>query len=128
MSEHTPEPWELGEVGDKIRHFCPAKDGTSILTVALEYDNDDWEPTYFGAVYSREDARRIVACVNACAGMADPAAEIAKLRAERDKLMAALTRLASPYSFTAFGLGRWYDDESLARMIYARAALAENGE
>ncbi len=121
MSEYTPEPWELGEVGDKIRHLCPAKDGTSILTVALEYDNDDWEPTYFGAVYRREDARRIVACVNACAGMDDPVAEIAKLRAEREELKEIAKRLL-----------RWNDyagGEPLSRIAKAfRAALAEKGE
>jgi hypothetical protein len=32
------------------------------------------------------NARRIVACVNACAGMEDPAAEIARLQAENDEL------------------------------------------
>ena len=71
MSEHTKEPWKLCEVGDKRKHLCPAsQDDTSILTVALEYD-DDGEPTYFGAVYNPDDARRIVACVNACAGISD---------------------------------------------------------
>jgi hypothetical protein len=36
------------------------------------------------------NASRIVACVNACAGMEDPAAEIERLKAQRDELLAAL--------------------------------------
>lgn len=65
MSKHTQEPWVLFEVGDRVKHFCPAseKEKTSILTVTLE------DGTAFGAVYSEDDARRIVACVNACAGL-----------------------------------------------------------
>lgn len=71
MSEvqHTPEPWTLEEVGDKIKHLCPAKDGMSILTVALEYKDGEDDPTYLGAVWSPHDARRIVAAVNACRGV-----------------------------------------------------------
>lgn len=65
MNKHTPEPWVLFEVGDRNSHFCPAseKDKTSILTVTEE------SGTAFAAVYSEEDARRIVACVNACTGV-----------------------------------------------------------
>lgn len=40
--------------------------------------------------HDRANANRIVACVNACAGMADPASEIAALKAQRDELLAAL--------------------------------------
>lgn len=64
MSKHTPEPWVLFEVGDRFKHQCPASsDKHSILTVASEDD------MHFGAVYKDEDARRIVACVNAFAGI-----------------------------------------------------------
>lgn len=63
MSMHSPEPWVLFEVGDRLKHQCPAtSDKISILTTALEDD------VQFGAVYNDEDARRIVACVNACKG------------------------------------------------------------
>ena len=56
----TPGPWELIEVGNRCKHLCPAKDGLSILTVSLEYsDPESDEPTYFGAVYNRADARLI---------------------------------------------------------------------
>ena len=69
---HTPEPWE-------------AKNGTDIVTT--------WNTVYGGpnliaraallgsTEYRDSNARRIVACVNACEGMTDPAKEIAALRA-----------------------------------------------
>lgn len=63
MSESgfTPGPWELIEVGDKCKHLCPSHDNLSILTVSLEYNDDDGEPTYFGSVYKPEDASLISA-------------------------------------------------------------------
>lgn len=70
MSKHTPEPWYVeanfivGVLGD-------------IDTRVNVYDHDPG------------NRDRIVACVNACAGMADPASEIAALKAQRDELLAA---------------------------------------
>ena len=62
MSEKfTPGPWELVSVGDKCKHLCPSKDNVSILTVSLEYNDDDGDPTYFGSVYKPEDAYLIAA-------------------------------------------------------------------
>ena len=92
MSKHTPEPWALFEVGDGRPHLCPASesDKMSILTIAEE------DGVTFACVYKDSDARRIVTCVNACAGMADPAAEIAELKRQRDELLAALN-LARDY-------------------------------
>ena len=80
MSKHTPEPWALFEVGDGRPHLCPASesDKMSILTIAEE------DGVTFACVYKDSDANRIVTCVNACAGMADPAAEIAELKRQRD--------------------------------------------
>lgn len=63
MSLHSPEPWILFEVGDRFKHQCPAtSDKASILTTTVE-GGVTW-----AAVYNDEDARRIVACVNACKG------------------------------------------------------------
>ena len=75
MSKHTPEPWfddrathdepyqNIKILGDENRGIC-----------WLWIDDapvDDWNAE------QRANANRIVTCVNACAGMAEPAAEIA---------------------------------------------------
>jgi len=93
---HTPEPWILFEVGDRFKHQCPAasSDKTSILTTTEE-DGVQW-----AAVYNDEDASRIVACVNACAGMRNDELEgglllgvmnqkMERLKRELDELNAA---------------------------------------
>lgn len=76
MSAHTPEPWRV--------------DG--YVVYALELDRLGRERNRFtAAVYTSlrgsapfseaaANAARIVACVNACAGLPDPAAELARLR------------------------------------------------
>ncbi len=61
--KHTKEPWAVGHVGDTIKKLVPISGRTSILTIAYEDDRP------FAAVYKEEDARRIVACVNACSGI-----------------------------------------------------------
>lgn len=52
------------------------------------------------------------------------AAELVTLKAQRDELLAALKRLGTSEAFTAYALGRKFDKESVARMEYARAAIA----
>lgn len=58
---HTPEPWRFGKWTARPEAdwqvFCDALEVTPCPSVTLE-----------------ADAARIVACVNACAGIADPAA------------------------------------------------------
>ena len=104
MSNHTPEPWSLLEAGDSIKHQVPvSSDRTSILTIATE------GAIAFGAVYSADDARRIVACVNACAGLPTEQLEVsplggvlngvAGLIAQRDELLAALEIIAASEEF-----------------------------
>ena len=72
MSEnkHTQEPWHLCEVENetgRIKHLVPVDaEKMSLLTIV---ENDQ---ATFAAIYNDDDARRIVACVNACAGV-DPA-------------------------------------------------------
>jgi len=90
--KHTPEPWEIMEVGDINKHLCPVKDNVSILTVSTEYlGSKDDEPTFFGSVYNPEDARRIVACVNACAGIETETLESVANTKSPSPLAAALT-------------------------------------
>lgn len=46
---------------------------------------------------SPSDARHIVACVNACAGMNDPAADIARLREANAEMLGALKSLSDRF-------------------------------
>lgn len=114
MSKHTPEPWVLFEVGDRFKHQCPASsDKTSILTVVSEDD------MHFGAVYNDEDARRIVACVNACAGIPSEILEldertalayrgyVQKLKSDRDELLSVLEETSKNLSDAAIKV-KWF--------------------
>jgi hypothetical protein len=94
MSKHTPEPWEINEdqSHDGIFNVCSAN-GEYICTVWGIHDN------------GRSNADRIVACVNACAGMDDPQAEIARLKAREAELERLMERIiAMPED--AFDLAR----------------------
>ena len=79
MSKYTPEPW----FDDRSTHDEPYQNikilgGENRGICWLWIDDapvDDWNAE------QRSNAKRIVTCVNACAGMADPAAEIAELNA-----------------------------------------------
>lgn len=68
MNEHTPEPWRLTFSG-------------------IQSTKPDWTGYRITGDISVHDASRIVACVNACTGMADPEIEIATLRANFEKAM-----------------------------------------
>lgn len=81
MSKHAPEPWVVNGYLDIWHSGGPGGHMFNADTVG--------------------NADRIVACVNACAGMDDPAAELTRLRAdlaaavaERDRLAEALTEIA----------------------------------
>ena len=85
MSKHTPEPWVVEDRQDIDTNFYSDDATVSIIGGCQEYifAHRDIEER-------RANARRIVTCVNACAGMDDPAAEIAELKRQRDELLAAL--------------------------------------
>jgi hypothetical protein len=69
MSEHTKEPWRWAETPDQETTFITAKDVPWIADIC-----GDWpEP-------ARSNARRIVACVNACAGLSTEALESGALK------------------------------------------------
>ena len=86
MSKHTPEPWkyekELSAWCDEWLISMDAGDRGRGICIA--------ETRPGSAAGGQENASRIVTCVNACAGMADPAAEIAELKRQRDELLVAL--------------------------------------
>ena len=85
MSKHTPEPWVFDDRPDIDTNFYSGDATGSIIGGCQEYTfaRRDIEER-------RANARRIVTCVNACAGMADPAAEIAELKRQRNELLAVL--------------------------------------
>ena len=76
---HTPEPWSINgyEQWDK---FGPIKRAS----IVAQWDNGFSETLLIATVNTTKqieaNAARIVACVNACAGMTDPAAQIKALR------------------------------------------------
>lgn len=74
MSEHTKEPWHQGTDGRQIEGI----NGNIVCIVSGALLNES----------TIEDARRIVACVNACAGMDDPADAISMLKSQCDELLA----------------------------------------
>lgn len=64
---HTPEPWDWRGPWKVVAE--DANDSVS-LSISHQHGGIEWDA-----------AARILACVNACEGMADPEAEIAALRA-----------------------------------------------
>jgi hypothetical protein len=68
---HTPGPWALFEVGDRIKRMCPAavETKTSILTVVGE------DETTFAAVLEIADARLIAAAPDLLEALEDVLSE-----------------------------------------------------
>jgi hypothetical protein len=73
--KHTPEPWRVSGKIVNTQNVVSIKaiDKTISTLAADEFRNCTIEEV-------NANAARIVACVNACAGMDDPAAEIERLR------------------------------------------------
>ena len=84
MSNHTPEPWKCEGY---VVYFPDLIGGFS-----LQHCQD-----------AEATARRIVACVNACAGMDSPAAEIAELKRQRDELLASMRQALAMLRVTSHG-------------------------
>lgn len=92
MRKHTPEPWRVA-----ARALVRLDSAYLVEPV----DHHDYEYGATLAATSQHDARRIVACVNACAGMRNDELEgglligvmqskIDRLECQRDELLAAL--------------------------------------
>lgn len=73
MAWHTAEPWRVGKFGGIYGDDGPCLGGCS-------FSDGSQRPN------GRENETRIVACVNACAGIDDPA----DLRRQRDELLQVL--------------------------------------
>lgn len=84
---HTPEPWEVTD----LRYIRQSNEPRHVVARASKMDGME------------ANARRIVACVNACAGISTellecPGGNVAKvagrLMKQRDELLASLTEIA----------------------------------
>ena len=62
MSDYTPEPWEAQDAPGDCIPLVLSKAGNGCLVA-------ECNPSYTNAVEAMANAERIVACVNACAGM-----------------------------------------------------------
>lgn len=76
-TSHTPEPWHLLDDRWLAAGTSPGQPYIADFSVS-----SSWRPT--GT--TEANARRAWLCVNACAGMANPAAEIAALQARVSEL------------------------------------------
>lgn len=114
MSEHTKEPWRLGKASSVVADEpVIGMNGSD----AVEYYG--WHLICESIVPS--NARRIVACVNACAGIPDNVLEeaakcaasgrfgtmAAMYKAKRDELLAAAKRLSSEMTMGIASLEAW---------------------
>lgn len=109
MSKHTKEPWNAVEVdndSDTFVKVCHANGGT-IAKLWIDVDDKEFSDE------QRENARRIVACVNACRGL--PTDEL-----EQNGLVAAVGDLLLKADDRAEG------QEREIRRLASVAANAEN--
>ena len=103
MSEnkHTPEPWRTDAECGFPQDIHDSK-GNLFLRCGSDFDNE---------IYGEANARRIVACVNACAGLPTEVLERYKLgvigvdykstKQQRDELLAALERSLESFEYIA---------------------------
>jgi cobalamin biosynthesis protein CobT len=76
MSEHTKEPWRVENLSDifSADRRGDTNDGFQIADCSVDYDSDA-DPG-LPMDERRKNARRIVACVNACAGISNEDLEL----------------------------------------------------
>lgn len=131
--QHTKEPWHIGETtheeGEFIETAIMALEGRAAIAVCLDFG--------FNNLGMREsNARRIVACVNACAGIdtaylesQDNLATYARRMAiQRDELLAALKLIIE--NDGAYG-SKCFDAQNLCKgrdLAFTAIAKAESGQ
>lgn len=95
MSKHTAEPWEVLEAEDDKNYL---RIRGTVWGARYKIANVVW-PRHSTSAQKLEEketlanATRIVECVNACVGMADPSEDIATLKRQREQLLAALVNM-----------------------------------
>lgn len=121
MSEHSKEPWEIycPEPYDMIIH----SENHRVCKVWL----DDSPLTDFNTLQCA-NARRIVACVNACAGVSTEALEkqggnAIHAMAQRDELLEALKELEKRAGYMAHQCGYFQDE--VPELLAARTVIAK---
>ena len=119
LPEYTPEPWIWRDVvgagiqisatlpeGFKFDATCHGANGATWFmvftmheTANISISSERWVQfeTKAWQEMQKANAQRIVACVNACAGMQDPAAEIAALKADLTETITFRNELEEAY-------------------------------
>ena len=127
MSNHTPEPWRVGRDGSVVSDTpVPGMGGSD----AVEY----YGGHLIGESIIEANARRIVACVNACAGMRNDELEgglligvmqvkIDLLESLRDELLEAAKAVV-----TRWDTPNWKDAEPTAAVIGRLRAILQKIE
>jgi hypothetical protein len=92
------------DAGSVVEFFPDGSDGAEIIAFVEDFGDE------------MAVATRFIDCVNACSGMEDPEAEIARLRRERDTAMAAAAEIAKS---TGEALVRLRKVEEAARQYVA---------
>ena len=127
MSNHTPEPWRVGRAGSVVSDTpVPGMGGSD----AVEY----YGGHLIGESIIEANARRIAACVNACAGMRNDELEgglligvmqvkIDLLESLRDELLEAAKAVV-----TRWDTPNWKDAEPTAAVIGRLRAILQKIE
>lgn len=106
-AKHTPENWVVDECEDADKHFTIRPADATV--------NGDTSAQPIATVYDRSHAERIVACVNACAGIENPA----DLRKQRDELLEALQHALDVMEI--HNVGKGCSTQDAARTAIAKA-------
>jgi hypothetical protein len=118
VRKYTPEPWyEVGPLSDE--EACRA--GGTPPEIGVASDEPEMPPIIIAEFYNESDRDRAVACVNACTGLADPAAEIKAMKEVCEAARAVAAEIKASLSAIP-------NDPCVVRLNDALAALKAEGE
>ena len=142
-TKHTPEPWALHTLFESPMHITYENGQEGYHNTTWVIDNErriiaelgystDFQGMGWGKnetiIKWKANAARIVACVNACAGMEDPAAEIAALRERIAELEAKVPTKPEPNWDEAPEWANWWavDEDGSAWWYILKPSLDES--